>query len=64
LNSWCSALAVLVLTVLYQCLMYLGRANGTTMFYDVRSHESLRLPSDSIIVALRFTFFAPKSCRR
>lgn len=53
-----------MLTVLYQCLMYLGRANGTTMFYDVRSHESLRLPSDSIIVALRFTFFAPKSCRR
>jgi hypothetical protein len=45
------------------CLMYLGQANGTTVFYDVRSHESLRLPSDGIVVVLRFTFFAPDGCR-
>jgi len=45
------------------CLMYLGEANGAAVFYDVRSHESLRLPTSSITVSLRYTFFVPDSCR-
>jgi hypothetical protein len=46
-----------------ECLMYLGQANGTSVFYDIRSRESLRLPSDIITVSLRYTFFAPDTCR-
>jgi hypothetical protein len=47
-----------------ECLMYLGAANGTSVFYDVRTAESVRLPSGSITVTLRFTFFAPDRCRQ
>jgi hypothetical protein len=46
-----------------KCLMYLGQSNGTTVFYDVRTHDSLRLPSGDITVTLRFAFFVPESCR-
>jgi hypothetical protein len=45
------------------CLMYLGQGDGTTVFYDVRSHESLRLPSSDIVVLLRYTYFTPTGCR-
>ena len=44
------------------CLMYLGQANGTSVFYDARTRESLRLPSGNIVVSFRYTFFVPDSC--
>jgi hypothetical protein len=44
------------------CLMYLGQANGTTVFYDVNSHESVRLPSSDIIVVFRSDYFVPPEC--
>jgi hypothetical protein len=46
-----------------ECLMYLGQANGSSVFFDVQSRESLRLPSGSIAVSLKFTFFVPDDCR-
>jgi hypothetical protein len=46
-----------------ECLMYLGQANGTTVFYDVRSRESVRLPSGMITISLRYSFFVPDACR-
>jgi hypothetical protein len=45
------------------CLMYLGQGDGTTVFYDVRSRESIRIPSSNVIVRLRYTFFVPPECR-
>jgi hypothetical protein len=44
------------------CLMYLGQANGTTVFYDVHTHESVRLPTSDIIVVLRSSYFVPSGC--
>jgi hypothetical protein len=44
------------------CLMYLGQANGTSVFYDARTRESVRLPSGNIVVSFRYTFFVPDSC--
>ncbi len=46
-----------------ECLMYLGQGNGTSVFYDARTRESLRLPAGNIVVSLRYTFFVPDSCR-
>jgi hypothetical protein len=46
-----------------ECLMYLGKSDGTSVFYDVRSKESVRLPSGNIAVSLRYTFFTPDACR-
>ncbi|MEO5710919.1 MAG: hypothetical protein ABIQ59_14000 [Nocardioidaceae bacterium] len=42
-------------TVDSECLMYLGRADGLSVFFDVRSRESVRLPSSAIVVTLLFT---------
>jgi hypothetical protein len=45
------------------CLMYLGQTNGTTVLYDVQTHESIRLPTSDITVSLRYAFFVPSTCR-
>ncbi|HEV8221166.1 MAG TPA: hypothetical protein VGQ05_12920, partial [Streptosporangiaceae bacterium] len=45
-----------------QCLLYLGQANGTSVFYDVYSEESIRLPSADIIVTLQDTTSVPIGC--
>jgi hypothetical protein len=45
------------------CLLYLGRADGIDVFYDVRSHESVRIPSPNIAVSFRYTFFVDPNCR-
>ncbi|HET6480869.1 MAG TPA: hypothetical protein VFG35_12640 [Actinoplanes sp.] len=45
------------------CLVYLGKADGTAVFYDVSTRESLRLPTGDIVVTLRYVYFAPDSCR-
>ena len=45
-----------------QCLMYLGQADGTAVFYDVMSRESLRLGSEAIVVSLQFTTGVPLGC--
>lgn len=34
------------------CLLYLGQAAGTTVFYDVRTRESLHVPSAQILLTL------------
>jgi hypothetical protein len=44
------------------CLLYLGQANGNTVFYDVRSQESLRIPSGEIAIALQDTISVPVGC--
>jgi hypothetical protein len=45
-----------------QCLLYLGQADGISVFYDVRSQESLRLPTVDIAVALQDTRSVPIGC--
>jgi hypothetical protein len=45
------------------CLMYLGQANSTSVFYDVKTRESFRLPSGDIAVSLRYAYFVPSHCR-
>jgi hypothetical protein len=45
-----------------QCLMYLGQADGISVFYDVQSQESLRLPTVDIAVALQDTRSVPIGC--
>jgi hypothetical protein len=44
------------------CLLYLGQADGTSVFYDVHSRESLRLPTDDIVVSLEDTITVPIGC--
>jgi hypothetical protein len=45
-----------------QCLLYLGEASGISVFYDVHSQESLRLPSADIVVSLEDTTTVPLGC--
>jgi hypothetical protein len=45
-----------------QCLLYLGQADGISVFYDVESQESLRLPTVDIAVALQDTISVPTGC--
>lgn len=46
-----------------RCLLFLGQAAGTTVFYDVKTRESLRVPSAQIVVALQNTDGVPaRSC--
>jgi hypothetical protein len=45
-----------------RCLLYLGQAAGTTVFYDVQSRESLRVPSAQVIVSLLNTDGVPHGC--
>jgi hypothetical protein len=44
------------------CLLYLGQADGTSVFYDVHSHESLLLPTADIAVSLEDTTTVPIGC--
>jgi hypothetical protein len=45
-----------------QCLLYLGQADGISVFYDVHSQESIRLPSAQIAVSLQDTTSVPIGC--
>jgi hypothetical protein len=45
------------------CLMYLGEADGIAVFYDVSSHESLRLPASDLVISFRYAYFVDESCR-
>ncbi len=36
-----------------ECLLYLGAHEGTAVFYDVHTKESVRLPSSAITIVLR-----------
>ncbi|MEV6273373.1 hypothetical protein AB0L64_39825 [Kribbella sp. NPDC051936] len=45
-----------------RCLLYLGRADGQAVFYDVTTHDSLRIPSDSIVIVLHNTLSVPEGC--
>ena len=44
------------------CLMYLGQAQGTRIFYDVTTEESLRVAGVAMVVALRNTRAVPIGC--
>lgn len=45
-----------------QCLLYLGQSDGTAVFYDVQSKESIRLPNANIIITLQDTVSVPIGC--
>jgi hypothetical protein len=45
-----------------RCLLYLGQADGISVFYDVQSQESIRLPSAEIAVSLQDTTTVPIGC--
>lgn len=45
-----------------QCLLYLGQADGVSVFYDVASQQSLRLPAHAITVTLENTTGVPQGC--
>jgi hypothetical protein len=45
------------------CLLYLGTSDGIAVFFDVRSHISLRLPASSIAISLQRAYFVPDECR-
>jgi hypothetical protein len=45
-----------------QCLLYLGEANGISVFYDVYSQESIRIPSADIVITLQDTRSVPIGC--
>jgi hypothetical protein len=44
------------------CLLYLGQADGTSVFYDVHSQESLRLPTADIVISLEDWMTVPSRC--
>jgi hypothetical protein len=44
------------------CLLYLGQADGTSVFYDVQSHGSLLLPTADIVISLQDTTTVPIGC--
>ncbi len=46
----------------HPCLLYLGQADGTSVFYDVHSQESLRLPTADIVISLEDTTTVPIGC--
>lgn len=46
-----------------RCLMYLGNSDGLTVFFDVRTGQSSRLPSSAIAYSLTRTFFVADECR-
>jgi hypothetical protein len=45
-----------------QCLLYLGDADGDSVFYDVHSGESLKVPSADILITLQDTVSVPIGC--
>lgn len=45
-----------------RCLLYLGQNATTTVFYDVRTRDSLRVPTAQVIVLLRNTEGVPRDC--
>lgn len=45
------------------CLLYLGKADSTVVFYDVSNRESLRLPAGDVVITLQYVFFLPDPCR-
>jgi hypothetical protein len=45
-----------------RCLLYLGQAADMSVFYDVASRESLRLPSAQILISLQDTDAVPVDC--
>jgi hypothetical protein len=44
------------------CLLYLGQAAGTTVFYDVTTRESLRIPSAQVVISLQNIDSVPIGC--
>jgi cbb3-type cytochrome oxidase subunit 3 len=45
-----------------ECLLYLGANDGTAVFYDVHTEESLRLPTSAISVTLPLWYRTPGGC--
>jgi len=45
-----------------ECLLYLGQANGVSVFYDVQSEESIRLASADVVVTLQNITSVPIGC--
>ncbi|GAA0908876.1 hypothetical protein GCM10009557_83420 [Virgisporangium ochraceum] len=45
-----------------RCLLYLGQAAGTAVFYDVSSRESIRVPTSLVVVSLHNADGVPFDC--
>jgi len=45
-----------------ECLLYLGAHDGTAVFYDVHTEESLRLPTSAISITLPLWYRTPRGC--
>ncbi|WP_221321553.1 hypothetical protein [Actinoplanes sp. L3-i22] len=45
-----------------RCLLYLGKADGITVFYDVATQEGLRVPSTQIMLDLPNVDSVPEHC--
>ena len=44
------------------CLLYLGASDGTVVFYDVATRESVRVPASSVSISLTYTFYVSPEC--
>jgi hypothetical protein len=44
------------------CLLYLGSADGVAVFFDVRTKESLRVPSTAVVVSLANSLGVDRAC--
>ena len=45
-----------------RCLLYLGKAAGVAVFYDVRSRESLHVPAAQILLTIQYARSVPEDC--
>jgi hypothetical protein len=45
-----------------RCLLYLGQAAGTTVFYDVASEDSLRIPTAEILLTIPMATSVRSEC--
>jgi hypothetical protein len=45
-----------------RCLLYLGKAGGVTVFYDVATQESLHVPSAQILLTIQNVKGVPEDC--
>jgi hypothetical protein len=45
-----------------QCLLYLGTAAGTAVFFDVATRESVRVPAGQVAITLQNTTAVPQGC--
>ena len=45
-----------------RCLMYLGQSEGTAVFFDVATADSVRVSADAFVITLRWISSVPTEC--